>query len=128
MDPTHYTYDHQGMKYLNRWKNRDYNPILSLSILDEGVDVSECSGAIMLDSSEDDNRQWIQRRGRTLRIGGSEMAIIHDFAPRFELDHDWSVQWWRRNLKRLEEMVRDSIPNPLKSNNLKLLREVEENW
>ena len=61
----------------------------------------------MLDSSEEDNRQWIQRRGRTLRKGGSETAIIHDFAPEFNLKFEWNVDWWRRNIDRLEELLRD---------------------
>ena len=79
----------------------------------------------MLDSSEEDNRQWIQRRGRTLRIGGSETAIIHDFVPEFDSEDDWCVQWWVRNLVRLEEMIRDSQASQAKSNNIKLLERIE---
>lgn len=85
--------------------------MISLTILDEGVDVPSCSAAILLDCSEVDDRQWIQRRGRTLRVDATNpdaFAIIHDFAPIFSLDNDWSIEWWRRNVGRILEFARDS--------------------
>jgi superfamily II DNA or RNA helicase len=120
-DPSYYTYNHQGLKLLERWRKGNVNPMSSLTILDEGVDVSECSGAIMLDSSENDNRQWIQRRGRTLRLGGSSEAIIHDFIPPFDIGNKWSVDWWRRNSARLEELMRDSLSSEQKVKDMKYL-------
>jgi superfamily II DNA or RNA helicase len=122
--PETYTYNHQGINLLDRWKNRDVNPLASISILDEGIDVSACSGAIMLDSSEHDHRQWIQRRGRTLRIGGSANAVIHDFYPPYNPSVEWSKKWWNLNIERLEHITRDSIPNQHKGKMMGMLSEI----
>ena len=122
--PETYTYDHQGINLLERWKKSEVNPLASISILDEGIDVSACSGAIMLDSSEDDYRQWIQRRGRTLRIGGSPTAVIHDFCPPYSPSSEWSKEWWKLNLERLEHITRDSMDTKQKGHILNSLSEI----
>ena len=107
--PETFTYNHQSPILLDRWAKGVFNPMMALKILDEGVNVPECSAAILLDCSEYDDREWIQRRGRTLRVGSYEQAFIHDFAPAFNLKSEWVVQWWRDNGNRLREFASDAL-------------------
>jgi superfamily II DNA or RNA helicase len=53
--------------------------LVSMKVLDEGVDVPACSRAYILASTRNP-RQYIQRRGRILRKSdGKELADIYDF-------------------------------------------------
>jgi superfamily II DNA or RNA helicase len=108
--PEKYVYNHQSPELLTLWAQNAFNPMMALKILDEGVDVPECSAAILLDCSEEDDRQWIQRRGRTLRVGTGtyDKAIIHDFAPAFNHNSKWIRQWWNDNAWRLREFAQDA--------------------
>lgn len=58
---------------------RSYGGILvSIKCLDEGVDIPAVSHALILASSQNP-RQFIQRRGRVLRLApGKHIAVIHD--------------------------------------------------
>jgi len=52
--------------------------LVAKRVLDEGVDIPSVRQAIMLASSSTE-REWIQRRGRILRVAqGKERATIHD--------------------------------------------------
>jgi len=56
--------------------------IVSIKVLDEGIDIPCLQTAYILSSSKDD-KQFIQRRGRVLRTdkaSGKELADIYDFA------------------------------------------------
>jgi hypothetical protein len=64
---------------LQRLGNRSIDAVVSIKVLDEGVDIPECQTAYLL-ASQSSNRQWIQRRGRVLRLApGKEIADIYDF-------------------------------------------------
>ena len=53
--------------------------MVSIRVLDEGIDIPVCKQAFLLASSRNE-RQFIQRRGRILRkSAGKELSIIHDF-------------------------------------------------
>jgi len=53
--------------------------MVSIRVLDEGIDIPVCKQAFLLASSRNE-RQFIQRRGRILRKSmGKELSIIHDF-------------------------------------------------
>ena len=53
--------------------------MLSIRCLDEGIDIPKISHAVILASSKNP-RQFIQRRGRVLRIDGvKQKAVIYDF-------------------------------------------------
>ena len=53
--------------------------MVSIRVLDEGIDIPVCKQAFLLASSRNE-RQFIQRRGRILRKSvGKEFSIIHDF-------------------------------------------------
>ena len=58
------------------------NVIVSIKVLDEGIDIPCCQTAYILSSSKDD-KQFIQRRGRVLRMhkaSDKKLADIYDFA------------------------------------------------
>lgn len=52
--------------------------LVSIRCLDEGVDIPQISHALILASSQNP-RQFIQRRGRVLRVApGKHIAVVHD--------------------------------------------------
>ena len=60
------------------WFHKFGGILVSIKCLDEGVDIPQVSHALILASSQNP-RQFIQRRGRVLRISpGKNMAQIHD--------------------------------------------------
>ena len=66
---------------LGAFRNGDLPIITAKRVLDEGLDVPEISTAIILASTTVE-RQWVQRRGRVLRMCpeiDKEYATIHDF-------------------------------------------------
>jgi superfamily II DNA or RNA helicase len=64
---------------LDMLRNRSIDAVVSIKVLDEGIDVPACQSAYLL-ASQSSNRQWIQRRGRVLRLSeGKKMADIYDF-------------------------------------------------
>ncbi|MGW2501954.1 DEAD/DEAH box helicase family protein [Streptomyces sp. NPDC001588] len=66
-------------KYLERFRNGDYQALTAMKVLDEGVDIPQTDTAYLLASSSV-RREWIQRRGRILRqFPGKEIAELHDF-------------------------------------------------
>lgn len=63
---------------LNEFANGTYNILVSMKILDEGVDVPQAKIAIIL-ASDGNPRQYVQRRGRILRHHeGKKIATIYD--------------------------------------------------
>ncbi len=55
-----------------------YEFIVAIRCLDEGIDIPDARHALILASSKTE-REWIQRRGRILRIApGKEHATIYD--------------------------------------------------
>lgn len=57
----------------------DIDALVSMRVLDEGIDIPQCSRAFILASSSN-SRQFIQRRGRILRrYEGKDVAEIFDF-------------------------------------------------
>jgi superfamily II DNA or RNA helicase len=66
-------------KIIKMFQNRDIEALLSIKVLDEGIDIPACRKAYLLASQASD-RQGIQRRGRILRKSeGKDMAILYDF-------------------------------------------------
>jgi superfamily II DNA or RNA helicase len=53
--------------------------VISIKVLDEGIDIPACQRAYLL-ASQSSDRQGIQRRGRVLRKSeGKEVADLYDF-------------------------------------------------
>ena len=60
------------------WFRHHGGVLLAIRCLDEGVDIPEISHALILASSQNP-RQFIQRRGRVLRVAeGKSIAVVHD--------------------------------------------------
>lgn len=83
--------------------------LLAKRVLDEGVDIPEIRTAYILASTTVE-REWVQRRGRVLRIApGKEYATIHDFVvlPPPDLDSDDEIRsLLRGELERMEAFGR----------------------
>jgi superfamily II DNA or RNA helicase len=64
---------------IDNFKNGFIDAMVSIRVLDEGIDIPVCKQAFLLASSRNE-RQFIQRRGRILRKSvGKDFSIIHDF-------------------------------------------------
>ena len=81
-----------GKKYLmytskmNPWEQKEtlkifkegkVDILLAIKCLDEGLDVPDCEGSIILASSSS-TREFVQRRGRILRSKSKKIAVMHD--------------------------------------------------
>jgi len=67
------------MEQIKDLEKNHLNVIVSIKVLDEGIDIPCCQTAFILSSSKS-NRQWVQRRGRILRkFEGKEITDIYDF-------------------------------------------------
>lgn len=81
--------------------------MVAIRCLDEGIDVPACSTAYILASSRDP-RQFVQRRGRILRLSPvKEQAVIHDFIvvlpPAYEDSSDYAKRLIKSELVRVVE-------------------------
>lgn len=66
-------------RILANFSDESIDAMVSIRVLDEGIDIPACSEAYLLASSRNE-RQYVQRRGRILRKSkGKALATIHDF-------------------------------------------------
>ncbi len=64
---------------LDHLRTKSIDAVVSIKVLDEGIDVPACQSAYLL-ASQSSDRQGIQRRGRVLRrSSGKEIADLYDF-------------------------------------------------
>lgn len=106
---------------LKNFENGIYKSLVAMKCLDEGVDVPATKTAIILASSGNP-REFIQRRGRVLRIfPGKVKSIIHDIivVPKIDAISDTNyIELEKRilikELSRLKEFADSSI-NPLRA-------------
>lgn len=64
---------------LDRLRSKSIDAVISIKVLDEGIDIPACQRAYLL-ASQSSDRQGIQRRGRVLRKSeGKEVADLYDF-------------------------------------------------
>ncbi len=110
----------ERVKILQGLADEKYQVVLGIKILDEGIDVPEARNCYILESTGNP-KQFIQRRGRVLRIfdgqykDGSkkEFATINDFLVMPELADDATeseiqlhTKYIANQLKRQEEMAK----------------------
>ena len=84
--------------------------LLSMRVLDEGIDIPACKRAFILASSSNP-RQFIQRRGRILRrYPGKEFAEIFDFVvlPQHGSDDKPFEDLVRKELSRVMDFVKSA--------------------
>ena len=89
---------------------RDGGILVAINCLDEGVDIPRISHALVLASSTT-RRQFIQRRGRVLRLHGSKhRAVIHDLVVDTSGFKDpENVSFMRTELARALEFVQSAV-------------------
>ena len=76
---THETKAKQKPQLIESFTNGNIDALVSMKVLDEGVDIPVCRTAFILASTKN-SRQYIQRRGRILRKSeGKTTAKIYDF-------------------------------------------------
>jgi superfamily II DNA or RNA helicase len=89
-------------------------PIFAMYCLDEGIDVPEFNAAILVSSSRS-KRQYIQRRGRILRIAKhEELAQLFDivvFPPKQEEvnKNEIAIGVIKKEFERVQELSSDAI-------------------
>jgi len=89
---------------IDNFKNGFIDAMVSIRVLDEGIDIPVCKQAFLLASSRNE-RQFIQRRGRILRKSpGKEYSIIHDF-----IALPSESEFFDDNLKKLVDSELDRI-------------------
>jgi len=93
------------------WFKQFGGVLVAIRCLDEGVDIPEVSHALILASSQNP-RQFIQRRGRVLRISsGKSIAVIHDalvVPDNIELDPN-QLSLTRSEIRRAMEFAESAI-------------------
>ncbi len=104
---------------LDSFKRGTSRFIIAVGCLDQGVDIPNCDSAIIMSSSKNP-REYVQRRGRVLRLNGPDKvkATIFDiFVLPYELEDMMTGKWnpdsvernmMKSQLDRIDEFVRDS--------------------
>lgn len=95
---------------LQRFQLKDIDAIVSIRILDEGIDIPECQTAFIL-ASQRSERSGIQRRGRLLRRSeGKTAARLYDFILVGPHSSERSLSLlYERELKRARLFAEDAI-------------------
>ncbi|SEF67047.1 DEAD/DEAH box helicase family protein [Sphingobacterium lactis] len=109
---------------LTQFKEGKLDALLAMKCLDEGVDVPQTKFAIFC-SSTGNPRQYIQRRGRVLRMHkDKQFAIIYDLIVKPTIDHtntDESLLRMEKNifLSELRRLVNFAVLSENKDESLK---------
>ena len=98
---------------LYKFEKGDYDVLVAIRCLDEGVDVPATRNAILMCSSGNP-KEYIQRRGRVLRRApGKDKAVIYDITAIPSKidgrDPNIDIKVLKSQLKRLEEFARDAL-------------------
>lgn len=89
-------------RLLDLFDDGDYDALVAMRCLDEGVDVPSTRQAILM-SNSGNPMQFVQRRGRLLRqYPGKDKAVIHDIIVVPSLNPPPHVQESEKNLLRKE--------------------------
>jgi superfamily II DNA or RNA helicase len=115
---------------LSALRDGSLDAVVAIRCLDEGIDLPDVRMGFLLASSTNP-RQFIQRRGRLLRLApGKTRAVIYDFIvapPDFggESDHksfNLERKFFRRELERIQEFCASAENGPAALNSLHDLR------
>ena len=109
-------------KIMKSFKDGDIDALVSMKVLDEGIDVPDCHTAIITASTRNP-RQFVQRRGRVLRRAeGKEKAVIYDFVvmPHASADARYAGALKSAELERVDDFLRSA------QNKLEVENEVEK--
>lgn len=107
-------------RIISEFDKGETDGIVAISCLDEGVDIPSIRTAVIM-SSSDNPREYIQRRGRVLRMSeGKDHADIYDFIvvprPLNEINHHQrhiglELKILSKEIRRMNEFARVSL-NP----------------
>ena len=114
-----------------KFKNKRLDAIAAIDCLDEGIDIPTAETAILLSSSSN-SKQYIQRRGRVLRIpkeNKDKVAKIYDFVCIPPIDDKSTFLMEQsiiaKQLKRLKEFSDISLN---KDDNKKMIGKIANEW
>jgi superfamily II DNA or RNA helicase len=95
---------------LDSLRRRTIDAVVSIKVLDEGIDIPDCRTAYLL-ASQSSDRQGIQRRGRVLRRAeGKSVAELHDFLVlNASNDRGFIRALAQRELKRARQFASDAL-------------------
>jgi superfamily II DNA or RNA helicase len=110
-------------RILSDFRNERLDALVSIRVLDEGIDIPACHTAFIL-ASQDSIRQGIQRRGRVLRLAdGKDYADLYDFIFTGPFFRDADVnKLYDREFKRAKLFAKDSL------NSDECMREIESKF
>ena len=106
---------HERMELVDSFNKGEISALAAIRCLDEGINIPSIKSALIL-SSNDDYREFVQRRGRILRTyNGKESAQIYDVIV---LPKNDSEQWAKIELRRFHEYAKlalnwDELENEL---------------
>ncbi|OUR79727.1 hypothetical protein A9Q83_04300 [Alphaproteobacteria bacterium 46_93_T64] len=92
---------------MSSFKSKGIDALVSMKVLDEGIDVPSCNTAFILASTKNP-RQYIQRRGRVLRrSSGKKYAVIYDFVvlPIDGIDSVAATKLKESEMERVEDFT-----------------------
>jgi superfamily II DNA or RNA helicase len=95
---------------IDAFKRKLLDVIVSIRILDEGIDIPACQTAYIL-ASKRSERVFIQRRGRLLRNSpGKEKAVIYDFViTGAATNSEYTNRLVKSELQRVWHFAKDAI-------------------
>ena len=95
---------------INLFTKGDYQCLVAIKCLDEGVDIPSASKAILMCNSTNP-REFIQRLGRVLRrYEGKQISDIYDLILKPQQKYDWQLydiekEIYKKELNRCEQIV-----------------------
>ena len=97
---------HDRMELVDAFNKGEITALAAIRCLDEGINIPSIKSALIL-SSNDDYREFVQRRGRILRLyDGKEHADIYDVIV---LPSEDMTEWAKIELRRYLEYARLAI-------------------
>lgn len=96
----------ERMELVDAFNKGEISALAAIRCLDEGINIPSIKSALIL-SSNDDYREFVQRRGRILRLyDDKESAVIYDVVV---LPSNDMVEWAKIELRRYREYAKLSI-------------------
>lgn len=96
----------ERMELVDAFNKGEISALAAIRCLDEGINIPSIKSALIL-SSNDDYREFVQRRGRILRLyDGKESAVIYDVVV---LPSNDMTEWAKIELRRYREYAKLSI-------------------
>lgn len=105
----------ERMELVDAFNKGEISALAAIRCLDEGINIPSIKSALIL-SSNDDYREFVQRRGRILRLyDGKESAVIYDVVV---LPSNEMTEWAKIELRRFHEYAKLSLNHEEKESEL----------